>query len=528
MIRAAWVLGAAAIAGVYWLRLDRVAGLVVDDAWYIVLAQALASGDGYRLRSSAVDPIMPAFPPGFAAVLAPLWALHPQFPDNVILLKSVSIVAMLVLGALTYSYIAIVVRERSLAIAVAIATVLLPSFVFLATSTVMAECLFAAVQVAAVLMLDRPRREEPWPADWRIIGAAALTAFAVLLRSAGVALVVAALIYLLHQRVWRRAALFAAVVGICLLPWALYARANRPTSAQQLAHGGSVVYSYEQLLSMRQAGLPAAGRAGLADLPARVWINVVDVFGRNVGAILLPAVYRGANESGVEVLAIGGTGARVGSMGVATGTIVLSLLLSAVALVGFISIVRRNGIHAASMLMIVTVAMIALVPAHSSFRYLLPLAPFILLYFFCGVRAIAATRNHGAGFSAPVRVAAVSVVLLFALEHVQYVLQVRAGAAPVWIADYDDVTDVTTWMNQNLPRDGAVTSTNPGLIYLLTGRRTVAMDDPADNWERWQQLGVRYAVAARVVETPPSYLGYRLLYESPRQKLWVLELPGAR
>ena len=34
---------------VYLLRLDSAAGLMVDDAWYIVLAQALASGEGLSL-----------------------------------------------------------------------------------------------------------------------------------------------------------------------------------------------------------------------------------------------------------------------------------------------------------------------------------------------------------------------------------------------------------------------------------------------------------------------------------------------
>ena len=38
---------------IYALRLDDAAGLIVDDAWYILLAKALAGGDGYRLISSA-------------------------------------------------------------------------------------------------------------------------------------------------------------------------------------------------------------------------------------------------------------------------------------------------------------------------------------------------------------------------------------------------------------------------------------------------------------------------------------------
>ena len=37
---------------VYSVRLNGVAGLYVDDAWYVVLAQAIASGEGDRLSSA--------------------------------------------------------------------------------------------------------------------------------------------------------------------------------------------------------------------------------------------------------------------------------------------------------------------------------------------------------------------------------------------------------------------------------------------------------------------------------------------
>jgi hypothetical protein len=79
-------------------------------------------------------------------------------------------------------------------------------------------------------------------------------------------------------------------------------------------------------------------------------------------------------------------------------------------------------------------------------------------------------------------------------------------------------------MNSHLPADGAVASTNPGLIYLLTGHRTVALVDPVLNWKRWKESDVRYAVALHVASKPGSDLGYRLLYESPRLGLWALEL----
>jgi hypothetical protein len=37
---------------VYLLRLDLVVGQYVDDAWYVMLAQSIASGQGFHLISA--------------------------------------------------------------------------------------------------------------------------------------------------------------------------------------------------------------------------------------------------------------------------------------------------------------------------------------------------------------------------------------------------------------------------------------------------------------------------------------------
>jgi hypothetical protein len=37
------------LAPIYLLRIDHVVGMVVDDAWYVLLAKALADGRGYEL-----------------------------------------------------------------------------------------------------------------------------------------------------------------------------------------------------------------------------------------------------------------------------------------------------------------------------------------------------------------------------------------------------------------------------------------------------------------------------------------------
>src|SRR5262249_32604871 len=110
-----------------------------------------------------------------------VFRFRPGFPDNVFFLKGVSIAAMIGVGLATFWYFARV-REWPwhLSLATALATVLTPAFVFLATSTVMAECVFTLGQLVAVIVMARAIRgvEEP---HWSVIVLAAVVATATLL-----------------------------------------------------------------------------------------------------------------------------------------------------------------------------------------------------------------------------------------------------------------------------------------------------------------------------------------------------------
>ena len=67
---------------IYILRLDHVFGMVVDDAWYVMLARALADGRGYTLVNSPIEGILPGYPPGFPALLSLIFRLYPDFPPT--------------------------------------------------------------------------------------------------------------------------------------------------------------------------------------------------------------------------------------------------------------------------------------------------------------------------------------------------------------------------------------------------------------------------------------------------------------
>lgn len=527
MTRAALaVILAAGVLALYLLRLDPAAGLYVDDAWYIVLAKAIAQGEGTRLISSATTPILPAFPPGFPMLLAPVVALFPDFPGNVVALKAVSILAMFGVAIASYVYL---VRYHAapvtVAVVVALITILMPAFVFLATSSIMAEATFTLGQLLVALAVERATRAPGAQTDRAAAIAGVIGGATLLVRLAGIAGIAASMAYIWKRRGRRAALVFAAVAAVCYAPWLIYSMANRDAVQERLTHGGSIAYGYSELLLMRHGGEPGSGRITWSEIPGRIGFNLANVFGRDVGAQLFPAAYRGAAESGQEVFVLSGERElRATSMGSSTAIVWVSSLLSLVALIGYIAIARRNS-TVAEWIVPCTVAMVVLVPAHS-FRYVLPLAPFIVFYFFSGVESIVATMRGAREwqFGSLFRIASACIVLLYVFEHGQYLWAARHGEAH-WIRDYEEVKAVTDWMRANLVAEGPVATSNPGLVWLATGRKTVALMNPSTHWKEWQERGIRYAAVLHVAEKPASWLGYRVLFESPRLKLWVIDIP---
>jgi hypothetical protein len=500
--------GALALAIViYVLRLNGVAGMFVDDAWYVMFAQAIASGQGYHLinaPSPEMVAVLPSSPPGFALVLALVTALTPAFPANVVALKAVSIVAMLGVGIAAAFYY----RDRSMpaafAIGLALIVVLTPAFVWLATSTVMSEPLYTLAQLAAVVLVARHRP---------VLGGIAAAA-AVLIRSAGLPLVVAAIAWYLVRRKRREAVLFFSTVVALVLPWTIYARANATPIEQRLAHGGAHVFTYAEQFWMRRAGDIQSGRVGAAELPARAAGSMADILGRDVGAVVLPELYRSPTESGEETLSVGGERSTIstGSMGNTAGTMVVSGLLSLIAVIGFVARWRQ---HAGVAEYFVPLALVPVVLfPHWAFRLVLPLTPFLYDYLVAGVQAL---TSRAAGV---LRIGVACVLALHLLDHGMYLLQVQNA---VWLEDAREADQLIEWMQRELKEPGSVASTNPALIYLRTGRHSVAIDDPRGRWKAWRALGVRYVVALRGQELPDSSLPYRVLFKTSRSGLWVIE-----
>jgi hypothetical protein len=516
-----WTLFALIAAAVYLLRLDRIVGLMGDDGWYALLGMALAEGRGYTLISSAVAEILPMYPPGYPALLAIALRVVPEFPQNLWLLKGVSLVAMGTVAVLTYRYL-VEQRQlsRDLAACCAAATVFTPAFVFLATSTLMSECVFTALQILTVLFIERAASAERDEARVRCAAYSGVAAAATILtRTAGVAVLAAGVLYLAKKRSARAAAVYAVLAGACLAPWWAYTALHAPTAAARTANGGQISQPYSEHF---WRGADGTRRIGPREFAVRIRQNVWNMLSRDAGGIIAPIVYRGPSESGQETidLALPREGSAR-SMGNTPGTVALSCVLSGLMLLGFGTIVREGRGTVTEFLVPISCGVAAAWP-FPTFRLVLPLTPFLLVYLLEGLRV---TMRLSRTRRAPLRIAVLTIIGLHLFDHLAYVALARGAAdGRVYFADqFQEVDDLVAWMRTNLREPGAVATDRPALVYLLTGRKTVAIDNLDDNWERWRALGVRYVVSLAPSELPNPSHGYRIRFQPPSRR-WVIEV----
>jgi hypothetical protein len=268
---------------------------------------------------------------------------------------------------------------------------------------------------------------------------------------------------------------------------------------------------------MRFAGSASSGRVTAADLPDRVATNLTDVFGRSFVGIFGPVLLRGADESGEEVVFLG---RQVGWTFIGFGglpqTIAVSFALGAIVVWGFVRTVRERA-TVAEFLVPISLLM-TLVWPFWSFRFVLPLTPFLYLYFVRGLTRVTAAR-----------VALVVIISLNLSDHAGYIARARSDPSGVdWIASFTELDTTLDWMKAHLEPGAVVAATNPAIVHLRTGHKTITLDRVTEPWTVWQGRGARYVACLVAYELPsPGHGPYRLLYESHPERpnsYWVIDL----
>ncbi len=129
-------------------------GFYHDDGVYAVTAKALAEGKGYRIISLPGSPVQMTYPVFYPAVLSVVWRIFPHFPENIVALKTPSVIFTLLFLFVTYFYL--VRRNHAsprMALAVVIMTAFNPWMVWTATMA-MSEALYCLVSVLSLWTVE--------------------------------------------------------------------------------------------------------------------------------------------------------------------------------------------------------------------------------------------------------------------------------------------------------------------------------------------------------------------------------------
>ena len=250
-----------------WAQPSALVGVFYDDGIYVVLAKALAEGEGYRYLHLPGAPPGVHFPILYPAVLSLLWRMWPAFPQNVALFQLFDSAALAVAAGL------IAKHARRWDISPVIQYVSLPlAFVAFPLLTIVgvrfSEPLFLALLVGALVLADRKE-----VSGARGAAAGLLAGLAALTRSIGIA-AVASIPVALWLGGKRKAAVAALIGSVALLgPWVIWL----------FLHGDAVD---PRIASNYGTYLTAAGQTGLLGILAGLDFRVFAPLAR----LTLPAV----------------------------------------------------------------------------------------------------------------------------------------------------------------------------------------------------------------------------------------------
>ena len=424
-----------------------------DDSVYYVTAKSLASGGGYRIESLPGEPAQTKYPPLYPLLLSVAWKLDPQFPRNLHLAAWIS---WLALPAVLFQ---LPILFRRLGFSTARTWLLLVLFavnpyVALFSTQLLSEMLFLALVIASMLLVERT-------ANLMVVAAGFMGGLAYLTRSAGIVLLIAAVIYLWTQKRRSAIVLFAAGMLPFVVGWTLWSRLHQlPTNDPSLIYYTD--YFRNQLYSL-----------SLHDLHLYIWRNV-DALLWGLGGLIVPKV---------------------------TSSWFLKILAQVIAvamIAGVVRMVRRGyGLLYALFAGIGAVLLcVCTFPANE--RLVLPFFPLAMAglvvemeHFFEMSRAGLHHRDRSQRVAAFGLLSVAAVVLVGSLALQIYVGQVfMPQDAEHHRARLADRIPAYEWARANVPAEASVLATEDVLFYLRTGRHAMRASLPPPFWYREDRAGI--------------------------------------
>jgi hypothetical protein len=437
----AFLLAAVVLAAGYWWLVGGVCGIYHDDAIYVSTAKALAGGQGYRLIDLPGAPLQTKYPPLYPAVLALIWKLWPSFPNNLLAMQALSLLAGGAVAGLSYLYL---VRfgyfTRGVALAAGLLCATSMNFLYFATLT-LSEIPFALLLIAALWALEKQVRA-PQGSRIRQFLLGILLALPFMCRTIGISLAPVGLFVLYRHRLPLRWVAAAAAAIVC--SWFFWTFAV------------SIYFPKDQITGYYTNYLTWWYGHGVSFLARVLFYN-----------LFYAMIY--TSSSGVP-----GLEKALFSLGSMAPAVIFYIL----GIITWVIIINNTkNIKALPLYLISYLAIIVLWP-WPPFRFLVPIMPFILAYLIYGIIGIAQRLSfipwrRGVLMVGMVILLAANLTLVLIRGQVHretgYPLLSRLHPSVSW-SSYEAVFN---WLKSHTSPEETIASGLDTMIYLYTGRRAI-------------------------------------------------------
>jgi hypothetical protein len=406
-------------------------GVVADDAFYVILARSLATGQGYHALNLPGHPAGTHFPPGYPALLALLSFVAPAFPGSVAAFKAFNALFLAASAVL----VALLLRRRlamgaGWAVAVGLVTAVSVPLLIL-SNLVLSELFFIAFALALLVALER-LADEPVHAG-RVILLGVAIGVCALVRTHGVVLAPAAALVLLARHRWREALLLTGAAAVTLLPW--------------------------QLWTARHGGQLPAPLLGMYDSYASWWLRGL----REMGPSMVAQTVRKTITETSVMLSVLFSPLRTNA-----GRSATLAALGALTVAGAIAMRRRMPV---TLLFLAGYLFIVLIWPFQTARFVWAIWPLLLAVVVAGGWAAITQRS----WKMPVRVVLAAALVWISVGYGKYEVRGVRGAwwSSLGRANAPRMATTVRWVAANARPDEILATEYEGAVWLYTGRQAL-------------------------------------------------------
>ena len=424
------------LAPAYWIYVfaPAVGTVFHDDGLYLVTAQALAHGSGYRIVSLPAEIPQTKYPILYPAILSGVIRIFPRFPQDVPALKALSLLFTILWCVASYKLLLEMCAPRW-TYWILFFTLAFP-WVLNSSSATLPDTLFALSSTVGALLLMRATAESDSTSLANVVCASIFCGLAVLARSAGVPLFLAGAIVLLYRRMYGKLVVFASTTFIVCLPWLYWQRVHPAPVDRVLTYYSK--FDYVQ----------------------------TNIFALHCGSTLLLKIVTGnlffllrtfSDVLGGEVLGI-----------------LASFGIWAVVVRGFVRSLRKGlTVICAWCVLYLGVLLCCTIPRP---RYLIPLLPLLFTFFVEGLRGAMPTspkavvrRRYLAGALICLLTARAG-VSVWEMSRETLRKGTPAQRPSLEVLDWNEMMGLAQWIRDNAPKD-AIVSADLDPVFYLFGRR---------------------------------------------------------